>query len=75
MDELIRSAAFQWLEKQVNLHGGFVPRQLLDQGFQFQRKRITLLGLQGIWKPVVIKHPLSITTIKDIPYFDPDSLL
>lgn len=70
MDELIRAAAFQWVEEQVNLHGGFVPRRLLDQGFQFQGNRITLTGPQGIWKPAAMELPLSIYTRPDGPYPD-----
>ena len=70
MDELIRTAAFQWIEKQVNLHGGYVPRQLLDQGFEFQEQRITLTGPQGIWKPAAMELPLSIYTRPDGPYPD-----
>lgn len=70
MDELIRIAAFQWVEKQVNLHGGFIPRQLLDQGFEFQGKRITLTGPQGIWKSAFMDLPISIYTRPDGPYPD-----
>jgi putative restriction endonuclease len=70
MDELIRTAAFQWVEKQVNLHGGFIPRNLLDQGFEYQGKRITLTGPQGIWKPALMELPLSIYSRPDGPYPD-----
>jgi putative restriction endonuclease len=70
MDELIRIAAFQWVEEQVNFHGGFVPRKLLEQGFQFHNKRITLVGRQGIWKPAAMELPLSIYTRPDGPYPD-----
>jgi putative restriction endonuclease len=70
MDELIRTAAFQWVEKQVNLHGGFIPRALLDQGFEFQGRRITLTGPQGIWKPAFMELPLSIYSRPDGPYPD-----
>jgi len=70
MDELIRTAAFDWVEKQMNLHGGFIPRKLLDQGFEYQGKRITLTGPQGIWKPANMELPLSIYTRPDGPYPD-----
>jgi len=70
MDELIRTAAFQWVEKQVNLYGGFIPRALLDQGFEFQGRRITLTGPQGIWKPAFMELPLSIYSRPDGPYPD-----
>jgi putative restriction endonuclease len=70
MDEQIRTAAFEWVEKQMNLHGGFIPRKLLDQGFEYQGKRITLTGPQGIWKPAFMELPISIYTRPDGPYPD-----
>ena len=70
MDELIRIAAFQWLEKQVAHHGGILPRVILDQGFNFHGRRITLTGPTGIWKPAAMELPLSITTTSNSPYND-----
>ncbi len=70
MDELIRTAAFQWLEKQSNMHGGILPRTILDQGFEFHGRRITLTGPTGIWKPAALELPLSITTTTNSPYSD-----
>ncbi len=70
MDELIRTAAFQWLEKQSAMHGGIFPRTILDQGFDFHGRRVTLTGPTGIWKPAVLELPLSITTTTNSPYSD-----
>jgi len=70
MDELIRVAAFQWLDKQVANHGGILPRNLLEQGFQYQGLRVTLVGASGIWKPRVMELPISLTTILEGPYND-----
>jgi len=70
MEELIRTAAFQWLEKQYALSGGIFPRKLLEQGFYFHGNRITLVGPTGIWKPAVLELPLSITTTTNSPYSD-----
>jgi len=58
MDELIRKAAFQWLEKQFALCGGIFPRKILEQGYYFHGNRITLIGPTSIWKPAAIKLSL-----------------
>ena len=70
MDEQIRLAAFKWLEKQIALHGYYLPRNLLTQGFDFQGHRITMLGRQGIWKPKIMDYPISIMTDPDSHYND-----
>lgn len=70
MDDQIRLAAFEWLEKQTNFHGDVMPRELLAQGFYFKGERVTLLGPQGIWKPKMMEYPLSITTIQGGIYDD-----
>ena len=70
MDFQIRTAAFKWLEEQVLLHGDILPRTILEHGFLFNGRRITLIGPQGIWKPKVLELPLSITTVADGPYDD-----
>ena len=67
----IRLKAFEWLEKQTQLLGDVLPRDLLAKGFEFQNIRIHLLGAQGIWKPRVFEQiPLSITTVPNGPYAD-----
>jgi putative restriction endonuclease len=71
VEELIRIAAFKWLEEQVQIYGEVLPRTILEKGFAFQDQRITLVGPSGIWKPKVLKNiPLSITTVAGGPYDD-----
>ena len=48
MDELIRLAAFKWLEEQALIHGDVLPRTLLEKGFLFNGQWVTLVGHQGI---------------------------
>jgi putative restriction endonuclease len=62
MDDQIRLAAFEWLEKQAIIHGDVLGRDLLAKGFIFKGERITLLGPQGIWKPKSMIYPISITS-------------
>jgi putative restriction endonuclease len=75
----IRAAAFAWLGDQVARHGDVLPRNVLEQGFQFEGQRVPLLGPQGIFKPRVLTDgPMSITTAPGGPYDDaigPDGLL
>ncbi len=70
MDLQIRMAAFKWIEDQVLLYGDLLPRKLLEQGFNFNGQRITLVGPQGIWKPKALELPISITTVTNGPYND-----
>ena len=78
-DNIVRTAAFAWLEQQTALFGEVLPRKVLEQGFDFQGARVPLLGPQGIFKPQVLTRiPLSITTSPESPYKDslrPDGLL
>jgi putative restriction endonuclease len=70
-DARVRTATFEWLAAQVNFHGEVLPRDLLAQGFEFEGKRVPLLGPQGIFKPQVLDRvPLSITTSPSGPYDD-----
>jgi putative restriction endonuclease len=69
-DEAIRMAAFDWLKEQVEVHGDVLPRLLLTQGFVYKGEQISLQGQQGIWKPRVMRNPISITSIQDGPYAD-----
>lgn len=78
MDDQIRLAAFEWLDKQTTIYGDVLPRELLANGFYFNGERITLLGPQGIWKPKTMAYPLSIATIQGGSYEDintPDGFL
>ena len=71
MNNQIRVRAFQWLEEQVRIYGNVLPRKILEQGFFFRGKRITLIGPSGIWKPKYLDDaPISITTSPNGPYKD-----
>ena len=71
MEDLIRLEAFNWLKEQTMVHGDVLPRKLLEEGFEFNGQKITLIGPKGIWKPRVFKKvPLSITTVYNGPYDD-----
>lgn len=77
-DPQVRKAAFEWLTEQVHLHGDVLPRQVLEQGFNYAGHRVRLLGPQGIFKPKILDIPLSITTVPSGPYddgFSKDGLL
>ena len=70
IDFQVRTAAFEWLGQQVDIHGEVLPRSLLEGGFIFQNKRIPLVSPQGIFKPQILNIPLSITTAPKGPYND-----
>lgn len=69
-DARLRAAAFEWLTAQISVHGDVIPRQVLAKGFEFQGRRVPLLGPQGIFKPGLMEVPLSITTAPNGPYDD-----
>lgn len=71
-DDLIRMAAFNWLKEQVDIHGEVLSWTLLSNGFMFRDHRVHLAGQSGIWKPLVMQLPISITTKFGGPY--PDKL-
>jgi putative restriction endonuclease len=63
IDSRVRTAAFAFLDELSLLRGESLPRQPLVEGFQFDGRRVPLLGPQGIFKPQVLPEmPLSITT-------------
>jgi len=63
--------AFDWLERQTQLHGDVLPRDLLLAGFQFEGRRVPFVSAQGIFKPAVCPEiPLTITTSPNGPYED-----
>lgn len=70
LDAEIRMASFEWLGIQSEKYIDGIPRTILEKGFEFHGERITLVGPQGIWKPVKMSLPISITTIVDSPYND-----
>jgi putative restriction endonuclease len=70
-DKRIRIAAFDWLTKQVALHGDVLPRPMLLQGFEIGGQRVPLVSPAGIFKPRVLPEiPISITTTTSGPYKD-----
>ncbi len=69
-DHLVRTAAFQWLREQSEIHGDRLPRKLLAEGFPYRGRRVYLLGASGIFKPKIMDLPLSITTAPSGPYDD-----
>ncbi|MGA3208406.1 MAG: HNH endonuclease [Syntrophales bacterium] len=71
IDERVRLAAFDWLSNQTKVHGDVIPRTILAKGFEFEGKRVPLVGPQGIFKPQLMPEiPLSITTVPSGPYDD-----
>ena len=70
MSQALRLAAFEWLQNQHVLYGGVIPRRILEQGFEVEGNRVTLVGPSGIWKPRGFELPLSITSISEGPYND-----
>ena len=69
-DARIRSAVFEWLRAQISVQGDVIPRSVLAKGFEFEGRRVPILGPQGIFKPGVMDVPLSITTAPNGPYDD-----
>jgi putative restriction endonuclease len=64
IDARIRTRAFEFLTEQTRLHGEVLPRELLERGFDFEGRRVPLIGPQGIFKPAVLADmPISITTV------------
>ena len=67
----VRKMAFDWLARQTMLHGDVLPRELLSQGFQFERQRVPFVAPLGIFRPAVLPElPLTITTSPNSPYDD-----
>jgi putative restriction endonuclease len=69
-DWLARQAAFGFVERLVTEHGDVLPWAPLRDGFEFDGRRITLIGMRGIWKPQCLDLPISITTSPKDPYGD-----
>jgi putative restriction endonuclease len=72
----VRLAAFDWLSRQVELHGDVLPWAVLHRGFDYPPERgaagqrVPLVSQQGIFKPRLLALPLSIRTAVDGPYDD-----
>jgi putative restriction endonuclease len=75
-DSRVRLAAFAFLTEQSRVHSDELPYKVLSKGFEFEGRRVPLLGPQGIFKPAVLPElPLSITTApvlvgRERPYED-----
>ena len=77
-DQLIRIAAFQYLDRLRATHGEALPWSALQKGFEFGGVNVPLIGAAGIWKPQALSEPISITTSHRDPYGDelgPDGFL
>ena len=70
IDAAVRLAAFNWLRDQCQIYGETLPRNILEKGFIYESTRVPLIGPQGIFKPKVLKLPLTITTSPESPYAD-----
>ncbi|MEZ5963571.1 MAG: hypothetical protein R3F56_06970 [Planctomycetota bacterium] len=71
----LRLAAFRHLNELKRRHGPSLRRGVLEEGFEFDGRRVRLVGPQGIFTPVGVQLPLSITTAplkrgKERPYDD-----
>jgi putative restriction endonuclease len=69
-DLKIRLAAFEWLNNETPLRDDVLSRTVLQNGFLFQGQRIPLMGPPGIFKPHLLRYPISITTTMNSPYDD-----
>jgi putative restriction endonuclease len=84
LDSRVRLAAFRFLAEQTLRHPESLPYDALQRGFEFEGRRVPLLGPQGIFKPAILADmPLSICTVPTVegrprPYEDeigPDNLI
>ena len=69
-DALVRAAAFAWLDRLESVHGGVLPWGALRGGFAYRGERVPVVSPQGIFKPRILRAPLSIRTAHDGPYED-----
>lgn len=84
LDSRVRLAAFQFLGELTLRHPDTLPYEALLRGFDFEGRRVPLLGPQGIFKPAILPDmPLSIATAPAVagrprPYDDeigPDGVI
>jgi putative restriction endonuclease len=67
-DTRVRVRAFAFLEEKSRLHGESLPWKVLSEGFEFEGRRVPLIGPQGIFKPAVLDAmPLTLTTAPPVP--------
>ncbi len=76
LDARIRLKAFEFVAGLSRTHGNALPHEALAQGFDYEGRRVPLIGPQGIFRPAVLPEvPISITTVpieegKPRPYED-----
>jgi len=58
MDSTVRVQAFDFLARQTSIHGDVLPWSVLSHGFDFDGRRVPLIGPQGIFKPAVLPEML-----------------
>lgn len=68
-DSRVRLAAFEFLDRQMQLHGEVLSRESLIRGFEYEGKRVGLMSpQQGIFKPACLPvMPISICTTPPKP--------
>lgn len=70
-DRLIRTAAFDWLRQKTEEVGDVLPLETLSEGFLYRGQRVLILTrAKGIFKPEIMRLPLSIRTSTKGPYDD-----
>ncbi|MFI5047287.1 MAG: HNH endonuclease [Acidimicrobiia bacterium] len=69
-DWFVRQHVFRFLDDLTAEHGDLLPWKALQDGFELDGARITLIGMPGIWKPKSMDLPISIRTGVDDPYGD-----
>lgn len=69
-DTKVRLKAFRWLDEISPAHEDILPRGVLQEGFELEGQRISLVAPNGIFTPRGCDYPLSITTVLNGPYPD-----
>jgi putative restriction endonuclease len=69
-DGELRRAVFEWLTRHREEFGTETFTRDELSNWQYQGRRVPLVGPQGIWKPAVCEIPISIATIAGGPYDD-----
>lgn len=69
-DGEIRQAVFEWLKRHRDETGSETVTRDELLYWQFEGRRVPLVGPQGIWKPAECELPISIATIAGGPYED-----
>lgn len=63
LDAQVRNAAFEFLSEQTQLHGEILTWAILAKGFEFKGQKVSLLSMNGIFKPALLPHaPLTLRT-------------